>query len=219
VEPHEQGGRLVDGAEVTRSRLATDRVDRTAFVEHKPGPGPAERAGHGHDVPHASTRAQHRRTPLEVSERRERNDDHCRRGGRQVATHDRTTRVLGSDGDAAGEVENPVELGLGVCGQGDEQPRRRRPHGGDVRDVLGDHLDPDVVCSRPVVAPVASANHRVGRDDDGLAGRDDGSVVTGRDQHASACRRALAEQGDDAREQIGLAHGADRRVHGHAPTS
>ena len=150
---------------------------------------------------------QRRRAGGEFAERGDGDDDGACGRARQVAAEGSATRATQFVSHAVGELDEPVDTRALLRRERHDDAGGPRAHRDDVGEVLGDHLDPDVVGARPVVAPVEIEHHRVGRDD-GTARREgqDGRVVTGPDLGVG--RR---EVGGDRREHAGLPDVGDGR--------
>ena len=145
------------------------------------GARPPEGATDRDDVTDPCARAQDRRAPAEVAERRDRHHHHASRRRGQVSAENRAPRVLRRRSDARCKIQHPRHLDLGIDHQGHQEPGGHPTHRSHIGDILGDQLPPDVMPARPVVAPVPAAHHRVsGRNDASRRGGHNGRVVTGR---------------------------------------
>ena len=145
------------GGSGRRCAATSDTGERKPRAEHgQPGGGPAEPAGDRDHVAGAGAGPGHRRAALQVAERgdgeRQRVDRGPRRRRRTVAP-----TMPHSVAHPVGEALQPVTRGP-AARQADQQPGRRRAHGGDVGQVLRGRLAADVVRAR--TSPGGSAGRR-----------------------------------------------------------
>ena len=147
--------------------MRRDGGDRAAeaAAEHGQAAGrPAQPAGERDDVAGPGARAQHRRAPGQVAQRRHRQHHRvaARRRGHGVAPDDGGTQGRALVGEPRGDPLQPAGGRVRRAGQADQQRGGRGAHRRDVGQVRRRRLVADVLGRGPVPAEVPALDEHVG---------------------------------------------------------